>query len=142
MENEIKQLASDTLNNKNNISYKFMGDIKNDLIQEYYALNQVDLFCNVSEYEGLPISIMEAMAYGIPCLATDVGGVSEIVNSQNGILIEKNSSSIQIKNHIETFILQSQEIKQSYIDKAISCWEIKFNCKTNFNEYIRLFKEN
>ena len=80
------------------------------------ALNQVDLFCNVSEYEGVPISIMEAMAYGIPCLATHVGGVSEIVNCQTGILIEKNSSANQIKNYIVTFLHLSQEKKKRYID--------------------------
>lgn len=140
IEDEILQLAYERLNLKNNISYNFMGNVNNVTIQEYYALNQVDLFCNVSEYEGVPISIMEAMAYGIPCLATDVGGVSEIVNFQNGILIEKNSSASQIKDYILTFLLQSQEKKKHYIDEAISCWERNFNCKTNFTKYIEYSK--
>ena len=38
-----------------------------------------DLFCLASHHEGLPVAVMEAMALGLPIVATDVGGVSELV---------------------------------------------------------------
>ena len=44
----------------------------------------VDLFLTVSANEGIPVSIMEAQSFGIPVIATDVGGISEIVNNVNG----------------------------------------------------------
>lgn len=42
-------------------------------------LNQADLFLMTSAYEGLPLAIMEAMACGLPVVATDVGGCGELV---------------------------------------------------------------
>ena len=45
---------------------------------------------NVSESEGIPVSIMEASSFGIPVIATNVGGVGEIVeNGYNGLLLNK-----------------------------------------------------
>src|SRR5262249_48454261 len=41
-----------------------------------------DVFCLASHHEGLPIAVMEAMALGLPIVATDVGGVSELVADQ------------------------------------------------------------
>jgi glycosyltransferase involved in cell wall biosynthesis len=39
-----------------------------------------DVFCLASHHEGLPIAVMEAMAIGLPIVATDVGGVRELVS--------------------------------------------------------------
>ena len=49
-----------------------------------------DIFVLISHFEALPISIIEAMSIGMPIVATDVGGVSEIVNHQDtGLLVQK-----------------------------------------------------
>ena len=45
-------------------------------------------YVNLSTSEGIPVSIMEAMSYGIPVVATDVGGTSEaVVTGRSGLLI-------------------------------------------------------
>ena len=50
-------------------------------------LNMADAFILPSYTEGLPVSILEAMAYKLPILSTPVGGIPEIVqNDENGIL--------------------------------------------------------
>jgi glycosyltransferase involved in cell wall biosynthesis len=47
-----------------------------------------DIYILSSLYEGLPVSLLEAMASGLPIIATDVGGVSDIVEDRvNGILV-------------------------------------------------------
>lgn len=67
-------------------------------------LKEADLFVLPSLMEGMPNSILEAMAARVPVVATKVGGVPEIVtHMQNGILIEPNSVE-QLANAIITVI--------------------------------------
>lgn len=62
---------------------QFTGNIPN--VRE--MLFQSDVFVLPSEFEGLPMTILEAMAAGLPIIATNVGGIPDIVK-ENGILIE------------------------------------------------------
>lgn len=51
-------------------------------------LRNADVFILTSKFEGLPMTILEAMAVGLPIICTDVGGNADVVK-ENGILIEK-----------------------------------------------------
>jgi len=46
-----------------------------------------DIYVNPADFEGLPVSILEAMALGRPIVATDVGGVPSIINHDTGVLV-------------------------------------------------------
>lgn len=70
------------------IQWQFMGSVPNAELMTFYKENYVDVFVNVSSSEGVPVSIMEALSFGIPAVATDVGGTHEIVEDGcNGILL-------------------------------------------------------
>jgi glycosyltransferase involved in cell wall biosynthesis len=51
-------------------------------------LGSADVVVSTSHTEGLPLSLLEAFAHGVPVVATDVGGVSELVTHEvNGLLV-------------------------------------------------------
>lgn len=86
----LDNLINSTKNLNPNIKVKFWGHVDNEKIHAFYSMKPIDAFINVSEYEGIPYSIIEAMSYGIPCIATDAGATSELVNNLNGFIIPIN----------------------------------------------------
>lgn len=62
-----------------NVTSHLTGTVPNSAIYDLYKANEFHVFVNVSASEGIPVSIMEAMSFGLPVIATDVGGVAELV---------------------------------------------------------------
>jgi len=82
---ELKRLAR-----KNKINTTFFGNLDPKEYKELFK--QASLFINPSYAEGLPTSILEAGAMGVPVIATDVGGTREIIKHEyNGYLINPKS---------------------------------------------------
>lgn len=130
---EIKYYAKLKLFDMKNIKYEFKGYLINAELLKYYATNFVDLFVNLSTTEGIPVSIMEAYSFGIPSIATDVGGVSEIVNEYNGVLIPKNCSAELISQKIRDFIILPNDKKIELRRNAFETWRKEYNLQENFN---------
>lgn len=66
---------------------EFLGVRKN--MDEVYR--QADILVSTSDFEGSPNVVLEAMAYGLPVIATNVGGTPEILDDSRGILVEPGS---------------------------------------------------
>jgi glycosyltransferase involved in cell wall biosynthesis len=74
-------------------------------------LSICDVYILPSYIEGLPVSILEAMSYGMPIISTTVGGIPEVVsNKENGFLMEPGDKQ-SIKDGIKYFIDAPQEIE-------------------------------
>lgn len=61
------------------VSSELLGQIDHEALMAWYRGQQLDLIINTSSSEGIPVSIMEALARGVPAVATDVGAVHEVV---------------------------------------------------------------
>jgi glycosyltransferase involved in cell wall biosynthesis len=128
------KLESATTMLPNNINCIFYGDCNKEQISEIYTL-PIDCFINVSVSEGLPVSIMEAISAGIPIIATDVGGTSEIVNDSTGVLIEKDFEVLDLANAIAVNIAK---FKNEEYRKNISIyWEENFNALSNYKHFYK-----
>lgn len=99
----ITGLAQEKLEKASNISYHFAGKVDNQIIIDYYSTYSVDLFVNCSESEGIPVSMMEAMSFGIPCIGRNVGGISELIDVTCGLLPSKVSED-ELSRAIETIL--------------------------------------
>ncbi|MBN1494084.1 MAG: glycosyltransferase [Candidatus Omnitrophica bacterium] len=56
----------------------------------HHIMQDADAYLSASRFEGLPNAIMEAMAYGLPVIATNIGGTNELIaHGQTGLLAEK-----------------------------------------------------
>ena len=133
---EMEKLASEKLGNKKIITYAFMGHYPNTDLLEYYSKNRIDLFINTSSTEGLPVSIMEAQSFGIPVIATDVGGVKEVVPDGTGILLPVNFLIDELVDNIQHFIDMPETEINIFRNKALNNWENYFNATSNYQGFL------
>lgn len=80
-------------------------------------LNWADIYILPSYNEGLPISILEAMSYSMPIISTPVGGIPEVVDSCNGIIVTPGNDK-EIYTAIRHYVDHTEDIalhgKESY----------------------------
>jgi len=70
------------------VQVRLRGEVSHDMLMAHLQEVPYDVLVNVSDSEGVPVSIMEAMSLGIPVVATAAGGTGEIVSDgRNGYLI-------------------------------------------------------
>lgn len=98
----------------------FIEQIPNNEIVKQY--NKSDCFALVSDYETFGVVYAEALACGIPAIATDNGGSKEIINSGNGVIVKCGDKN-EIANAMEYMI---QNYKQYSPQKLHNEMEKKF----------------
>jgi glycosyltransferase involved in cell wall biosynthesis len=130
----IEQLCSKIL--LPNVEFEFKGRVENSKVLEYYYTANPDLFMNLSSSEGIPVSIMEAMSFGIPVIATDVGGSSEIVNSENGFLLSSNPEPEEVAQVIHDFNNFNELDKTKMRNNAFETWNEKYNSEKNYSAFV------
>ena len=119
-------------NKRQGLNVILHGYVSNQTLINFYQKQQVDLFVNVSSSEGLPVSIMEALSFGIPVIATDVGGTSELVSDKVGELISSTFSSDSLGQNIEKLLNLKSEELLLLRSNARSIFELKVNAKINY----------
>lgn len=89
-----------------------------DMVDLYHQADFLVLFSN---FENIPVVINEAQACGLPVIATNVGGISEVINTENGFLIgpknEEQLTTILAKTIGEDYTFNSLEIQLKAISK-------------------------
>ncbi|GLB51558.1 polysaccharide biosynthesis protein [Neptunitalea chrysea] len=104
---EVDKLRKTILDNSLEEIVIFKGWVSGE--EKRNLLETTDVYILPSYNEGLPLSILEAMSYGMPIISTNVGGISEIIhNNINGCLIEPgdfNGIQTSLNSFVESPIL-------------------------------------
>lgn len=132
LEKEIERYCKEKLTKD---SYKLCGYVDNKEILKKYKEYNANFFINMSDSEGIPVSIMEAMSFGIPVIARNVGGMSEIVNEENGLLLE-NDDAEDAASKISSLLTDCREKTGKYetmCKKAYDTWNERYNAEKNYN---------
>jgi glycosyltransferase involved in cell wall biosynthesis len=118
-----------------NVEFEYRGQVPNAEILRFYNGNGVDLFINVSEYEGIPYSMMEAIAAGIPLVGCDVCGVPEIVMEQTGLLLPNAVKAETAAKKIETFLIEKSR-DFDFRKQIVQFWSENYSAEVNYRSFV------
>jgi len=105
----------------------------------YRYLDYADLFMLPSHYEGLPMSIIEAMCFSKPVVASNVGGVSELIRQGiTGYVLPNNPD--EFTKYIK-LLLENETMLESFGKEARHDYEDNFTIQPMVEGYKRIYRE-
>ena len=117
------------------LSVQFLGQLPHDAVMDFYRQHPVNLQVLTSRSEGVPVSLMEALSFGIPVLATDVGGVSELVKEDWGMLLPAALTAQELANALAQFLYLSTEEARNLRLAARKTWAQHWSAEQNFSGF-------
>jgi len=133
---EIKQKASGLSH-----TVEFKGHVPNHEFINYLGKNPVSLFINVSESEGIPVSMMEAISQGIPLVGTNICGVPEIVTDKTGLLLPVDFDPAEVAKSIIELHQQQTIYSKAYRSGIVEFYKEKFYAEKNYRELAASLKK-
>jgi glycosyltransferase involved in cell wall biosynthesis len=113
----------------------FSGFCK-DMPSTYAAM---DIFVLPSWNEGMPMSVIEAMAAGKPVVATFVGSLPQIITNETGFLIAPGDRQTLAK--VLAVLIENRELRQSMGREAVIRARKSFSVQTMADSYFRIYEE-
>ncbi len=113
------------------------GRMRSGEIAAYYRASDVLLV--PSAYEGLPMVILEALRWGLPCVATRVGGHPEVIeHGVNGFLVDPDNPDQMAERCIQ--MLQDPELRRRMGNAGAALVAREFNVAAQVEQYVRLYR--
>jgi glycosyltransferase involved in cell wall biosynthesis len=102
----------------------------------YYK--SLDIYLNTSLHEGIPMSVLEAMACGVPVVAAKVGGLAEIIaDGRDGFLVESRNPEDYARRCAD--LIGDMNLRQSVRESAVRRVESDFSAGRMTRDYTSLY---
>ena len=140
LKEQILRKAENQLGTQKNIRFDFRGYTPNAQIRGFYQSVPVDLFVNCSDVEGIPVSVMEAMACGIPAIGRDVGGMGELIDGSCGLLLPEQTDAAALAAAMREILCLPSERHRKLRAAARERIEKRFDAVQNYNALFAFIK--
>ena len=108
--------------------------------EKKHCINNCSIFVLPSEFEAMPMSILEVMSYGKIVIATNVGGIPQIIKDKdNGYLIKDNSHT-SIAYAIED-LYKNENLRKKIIINSSKTIKEQFDIKSKVNEILKIYSQ-
>ena len=113
--NKNNNYLYEKIKNDNNENIICTGFIKNNNIKDYYYLSNIQVTPSIVN-EAFGLTAVEALATGLRVISTNSGGLPELINSKNGVIIDKENLENNLYDAMENEILnkKSKKIERKY----------------------------
>lgn len=109
-----------------------------DRVEELYSISDLKLL--LSEKESFGLVLLEAMACGVPCIGTNIGGIPEVIKDQvSGFLVEV--GDIQAASEKALAVLEDKQLSKRLTDHALKMVETAFSSQRIVSHYERIYDE-
>lgn len=121
-----------------------VGRLPHEELMRMYRNGEVDvvvlpsILTDTGEKEGIPVALMEAMAYGIPVVSTNVGGIPELLSNGAGLVVQ-DKDALQLARALETLAIDPK-LARKIGERGRLKVEGKFNLRKNAASLELLFK--
>jgi len=135
LNDEIREMASKL---PSCVQTEWKGQMDNASIMDYYKTTAISAFVNVSASEGIPVSIMEISSFGVPVIATDVGGTGEaVITGENGYLLPADFSPEMLLSRLRALKELPDGEYARLCQNARRLWNEKFNAQRNYEKFYK-----
>lgn len=125
---------------RDNLTVNLTGRLPHEDVMDFYASRPIDWLMLLSTSEGLPIALLEALAHGVPAIATDVGGVAEALTDDSGLLLAPDPEPEEFVRGLMPY-LDSRPRYDRLCQGARSIVAEKFDSQTLRRQWAKRLKE-
>lgn len=104
----------------------------------YNYLQYADVFVLPSNYEGLPMSLLEALSFGVPVVASAVGGIPEVLTGKNGYAVDNNINDFKEKIR---YILDDENRQKDMALNARNSYLANFTIEEMERGYLSVYNQ-
>ncbi len=112
------------------VQVELPGRIANSKVLDYYRTHQIGCFVTTSSSEGSPVSMQEALSFGIPVVATGVGGIPEMIDG-NGFLLSNEPTAEEVADALRHMYSLTRGGWYAKAQRSFDLWQTRYDSARN-----------